>query len=503
MTDREERLARLREEQQKLKAKLDDIEARVERATRRVRRGPPGVIVNINGNDEEVAWTQVRPGVFMCPAIDGIAPIAFMGHGSLIIGYMNCFAGTGDQEVNTYTVPPGYARWYLVDDGLPPDDRRATRAGRHNAKTHPAITHTHSGLEMSGVKSANEPGGQGIYHTSDWATGCSDGLRSCLRLALGWANRMPIFRLRRDMWDDMAIAPHEFRAGQFQGMDRTRTYGPDGYGGAQKVDGYDGLDHAHLNRMTHPVGVIAARYEFGVFLLAMLFRDVQASWFITNASDDKIHQHHWWSLTGMQRHYRHGIGCPELGRAWAAVLQVLAWCMEIRQRLDLDMPYWDNEAIDDAVSMATDAMARMQHPDGWLYVIYPELPNGTPSPRYQHKVYDEQWSHHIPEGQQPPAFKGFEQELVYLAVSRCICTGDPVADGMRHIADQLATSLRSDMRTRQLMVVGQEDWSSDELTNWQPFIYGYADNLTLQVAQSNQPWWSDNPANAFWTAWDL
>ena len=498
-------MRKVRAEHEELKKRVDALGKRMDQVANRAvkRAAPPTVMITVNGEDAEINWYPCGRGMWMAPAIDGVAPIAFMSYGSCVIGYMNAFANTGPVEINSWTTPPGYARWYLVDPGTPPDPGTANRAGRHNAKKFPAHTHTHHGCDTAGISDANEPGGQGIYHTTPWATGCRDGLLNCLRLAVGWANRMPIFRLRRDMWDDMVIAPHDFAQGKFQGMDRTRTYGPDGYGGEQKIGGYSALDHAHLNRMTHPVGVIAPHYRLGLFLLAMLFQDVRASWFIANRSDEKVDQHHWWSLTGIQRHYEHGVGCPDFGRAWAGALQVLAWCLEVRQSRSTDFPWWSELQQDECLDMAIDAMQRMQDPHGWLYVIHPKLPSGIPSPRYQHKVYDEQWSHHMPADEQLPAFKGFEQELVFLAVARLIKTGEVKADALRPVADQLSFALRSDERTRQLMIVGRDDWSSDELTSWQPFIYGYANNQTIQDAQTDYAWWGDNPANSLWTAWDL
>jgi hypothetical protein len=509
MTEEERRklIRKLQDSQRELQEKLTSLEERIGRVSKRVRKPvrPPAVLANIAGQDEDIDWVSVGQGVWMCPAIYGIAPIAFTGHGSLVIGYMNAFAGNGPIEVNGYEVPPGYARWHLIELGNPPDSREATRAGRYNAAKHPPIIHSHHGLDMAGVKNANEPGGAGIYHTSFWATGCKDGVGNCLQLALGWANRMPIFRLRRDMWDDNVIAPHEFAAGEFQGMDRTRTYGPDGFAGTQKLDGYDALDHAHIVRMAHPAGVIARNYSFGAFLLSMLFQDVRASWFVMNRSDEKVNQHHWWSLIGMQRHYEHGVGCPEFGRAWAGALQILAWAIETADRNETVERYsfWPGEEIEDCLSMAIDAMTRMQDHFGWLYVIWPTLPSGAPSSRYKHKVVDEQWSHHIPEGMQPPVFKGFEQELVFLAIARLIMTGEPKCDALRVVADQLAVALRNDMETRQLMVVGEDEWSSDEKTSWQPYIYGYATSSQVDDQQRSIPWWSDNAANALWTNWSL
>lgn len=432
-----------------------------------------------------------------------VACIAVESHNHLIVGYLNAFPDTGTIGIEGHMIPPGFGRWHFEAVGRPKDPGTATRYGRENARKHLVRLEPVEGVLVYGGPDANAPGGAGIYMESPWATGCTDGVIGCLRMLVGWANRSWIWRLD----------PHRFNAGQvewmrlhdlvedYYGHDKTGTIQPKGYEGPSRIySGYSTLDHAHLVRMIHPAVALAREEKkarlvgVGQLMLDAITEDVSSAWLDQNLNDPRWAPH-WWSIEGIQIHSG-GAGSPQLGREVNAALQVLAAEAELRGRS------WDLCHFLTLLWECYDEQRQV------LYRISAEE-NGLPSNKYNHKVYQEPWSHSIPQGEQPDVYKAFEQELVWLGLRRavaalkaCPCDSQDyrhaVISGERMVAElhERATSGPH----RALEVIEKKGWSSIQVAPWTRVINGTEglDQVRAMHENLSYPWWADNPMNA-WT----
>jgi len=434
-----------------------------------------------------------------------VACVAVQSHNHLIVGYLNAFPRRGTIGIEGHMIPPGFGRWHFEVVGRPENPGTATRYGRENARKHLVRLEPVEGVLIYGGPDANAPGGAGIYMESSWATGCPEGMVGCLQMLVGWANRSWIWRLD----------PQRFDAGQIEwmrlhdciedyyGHDKTGTIQPKGYGGSSRIYGnYKTLDHAHLVRMIHPAVALAREEKkaglvgVGQLMLDAITEDVSSAWLDQNLNDTRSGwSSNWWSIEGIQR-FSGGAGSPHLGRELNAALQVLAAEAELRGHC-YDLCHF--------INMLWECYDEQRHV---LYRISAEE-SGVPSHKYNHKVYDEQWSHSIPQGEQPDVYKGFEQELVWLGLRRAVealkatpCDSvdyrPAVIAGERMVAELHERATTGQHRA--LEVIEKRGWSSIEVAPWTRVINGTEDLDQVRAMHQNlnYPWWADNPMNA-WT----
>ena len=436
------------------------------------------------------------PGVELEPVgRDGLARVTVTSHGTVIRGVVNAFAGTRSVPVDGRPLPPGYARWRIEEMGRFPDPGTATERGLENARRHRVQLTDYSGTLIAGQNDANAPGGSGIYHESDWAVGCREGLEDALLLCLGWANRMGIWRWDRMAYDDGRIEPHRWSP-NFPGIDQTRTFPAHDYYGVTKLGPYSQLDHSHLNRWTHMARVAALHgFAFGELCVRSIAEDVVACWVTANKNDTKVTQFHWWSCEGIERFTPDHIGTPHAGRHFAGALQGIAAALQIPNLADHDGRAWDRYR--NAVKRLLSYSRRMiDEQREVIYVIRHLTESGLPSHTYQHKR-QEHFGNTIPEGLTPDIYKGFEHSLVYLGFRRLAeLDWFEFDDVARDCA--LVLARRYPENNHELEVVEHPEWSSPKSATWDDLISGLASREVADAtADYNAPWWSDHPFNSY------
>jgi len=438
----------------------------------------------------------LRRGMTLLPITrDGCASVVVESHGSRIVGKVNAFAGNGTVVGDGWVLPPGYARWTIEDIGTPPDPRTATRQGRALAERHRAQLVEIGGVMIAGKPDANGPGGQGIYHESDWAVGCPAGIEDALRLAVGWANRMGTWRWDRAAYEEGRIVPHRWSAG-FPGIDQTRTFPAHDYDGLVKLENYSQLDHSHLNRWTHVARIAALHgYAFGELCVRSIAEDVIACWTTPNASDDKMHKSHWWSCDGIEKFTPANIGTPHAGRQFAGALQGIGAGLLLPSLEQRDPKTYDRYRLA-AKRLLSFARRVLDEERAAIYVIRYLDEAGKPSNKYKHKR-QEHFGNTIPEGENPDIYKGFEHSLVYLGFRRLAAIPDfEFADVARDCAAVLAR--RYPENNHELEVVEHPEWSSPDPATWDDLISGMASREVVSSYLSyNAPWWSDHPLNSY------
>lgn len=426
---------------------------------------------------------------------DGLARVRVTSHGTTIVGVVNAFAGTGTVDVDGHPLPPGYARWRIEEMGRFPDPGTATARGAEIARKHRVTLVEHWGTYLAGYPDANAPGGQGIYHESDWAVGCPEGLEDALRLCLGWANRMGTWRWDRAAYDAGRIEPHRWSAG-FPGIDQTRTFPVHDYGGAVKLGNYTQLDHAHLNRWTHVARVAALHgFAFGELCVRSIAEDVIGCWTTPNSSDDKLGKSHWWSCDGIERFTPKNIGTPHAGRQFAGALQGIAAGLLLPSLAERDQRTYRRYCAA-AKRLLSFARQMIDEDRDAIYVIRYLDEAGKPSNKYAHKR-QEHFGNTIPEGSNPDIFKGFEHSLVCLGFRRLAEIPDfEFADVAMDCALVLARRYLD--RNHELEVVEHPQWSSPKAATWDDLISGLASREVVQAtADYKAPWWGDHPLNSY------
>lgn len=444
-------------------------------------------------------WRECKniDGLALGPLERGLANVRCESHGTVIVGKVNAFAGSGVLEVDGYEVGPGYGRWEFAGDIAPtPDPMTATRTGRQNAQRHRVDLMTVNGLQLAGTPDANAPGGQGIYAETEWASGCAAGVEDNLKLCLGWANRTAIWRWDRDAYAEGRIEPHQWGS-DFPGLDQTRTFMPVGYEGPKRIEGagkqWTQLDHAHLVRFVHPArGVAQDGYSFGELATRALADDVIACWTTPNTSDSNLYRSHWWSCDGIERFTPANIGTPHAGRQFNGAMQALAAALD-------SIPIETDPSAFDRCGAAVDRLmsfvSRMIDEDrSVLYVIRYLDEAGKPSSKWQHKM-QESFGNTVPDGETPDIYKGFEHSLVYLglrALARC--------DWPTPLAGKYASVLGSRLgrSNAQLEVIDHPEWSSPKQSTWDEFISGQATKQEIDAALAqNTPWWAGHPLQSY------
>ena len=468
------------------------------------------VAVAVGDKLHTLKWQPVPhyPEVWTALA-DEVACLAIFSHNCCIVGYLNAFPFTGTVSISGEDVPPGFGRWFLRHMGRPDDPGTATRHGRENAKRHPIELRVVHGVEMYGGPDANSPGGAGIYHESDWATGCSDGLLGCIQMLMGWCNRSWIFRLCRESWEQGRVVPFRLSMVEdYGGHDRTSTIQPKGYEGPSRIYGeWSVLDYSHIVRQLHPAAVLARQEKkagvrgFGTIILEFLFEDCACSWLDYNQSDLK--DNFWWWSLGRIVKESDGQGSPHLSRAANGMLQILS---------AYALRYNDADCLIDAVLSIFHCYDEQRRV---VYRLSHLTEDGSPSYQYNHKVYQEGWRHSIPVRQTPDVYKGFEQELVYLGLRRAEMalhaltpndellspTSPWVEAGLA--LDKMISELRERFTSgthRQLEVIEYKGWSSIDVVPFTRMICQTATTAEVRAAHTklDWPWWSDNEMNA-WT----
>ena len=451
----------------------------------------------------------------------------------------NSFAGSGDLEVKSLQIKwpggrlantpdplvlhPGHALFAFREKSKPAkSDLPAVNAWRSELEAGGGGMERAGGIDVYGNGDANEGGGQLIYPWIEhWAD--SQAGTACAQIVMmGYATRMPIFRWDRAAFEQGRIEPHKW-GDDFQGIDRTATYAPEGFALHElhntpvgrsllpKVGGtHDALDHQHLGRIGHVTAWCAQQGSpMARVILNALAEDVRLSWAggfgfgkaqVENPSNPNFV---YWDCFDVRDELLSHEGCPFMGREFAHAMMVTANAVL----------YADNREIHrSTLLLMLSAMAYVYDRRNKTVLKLTKLAPvfGYPSGGYAHKRgvgQPPEVPHNIPDGKNPPVVKQFETGLLVCALDLTMKALGQLSPTEFGVYTGLVDSLKR--FDQELRAIGHPAWGSDKGVLWSPLVlgerasrFGEPDLDLRQIAATTKPNDGSNPCAAFSGNWE-